>query len=369
MRPLGPDHMDTTLRNTLAAAAALLAAAAIALGVLLWQEGDRARHLALPVLFDPSLPPGAPVALAELPACRTRPLARAPARVTALHLASDRALWIGTFDQGVLRAAPGQAPRAVGEPEGRERFANDIAEHEGRIWVASQGGVLVLSLDGRRLDVAERGTAVTALAQADGRLYGGTSRGLLRLSSEGGLEPVEVRGPVGDPIRVNALAVSGATLWLGSLDGVYSLPLAALEHVPPLSAGWHPLVFGSPPAQTNVVTALAPFGDGVLAGTDDGGVVRLSSAGVAAARFSDPRANEVNPGAAAPFGGAVVLGTQGGGLLVASLDQGFLRVGRPRGWPVAQVSAVRATQVGLLAATADGRVFSVECDPPAVARH
>jgi hypothetical protein len=354
--------------RALVAAVALLAAAAVALGVLLWREGDRARHLALPVLFDPSLPPGAPVELTELPACRTRPRARAPGRVTALHLASDRALWIGTFDQGVLRAPAGQAPRAVGGTEGRERFANDIAEHEGKIWVATQGGALVLSLDGRRLELIEPGTAVTALAQAAGRLYGGTSRGLLRLSLEGGVEPVEVRGPVGDPIRVNALAVSGATLWLGSWDGAYSLPLAALERLPPLSARWHPLVFGSPPAQTNVVTALAPLGDGALAGTDDGGLVRLSPAGVAAARFSEPRANEVNPGAAAPFGAGAVLGTQGGGLLIASLDQGFLRVGRPRGWPAAQVSALRATEAGLLAATADGRVLSVECDPAPVAQ-
>ena len=349
-------------------ASSLLAAAAVALGVLLWREGERARHLAVPVLFDPSVPPGAPVDLVELPACRTRPRARAPGRVTALHLAGDRALWIGTFDQGVLRAPAGQAPRPVGAPEGRERFVNDLAEHEGKVWVATQGGVLVLSPEGKRLDLVEPGTAVTSLALAGGALYGGTARGLLRLSLESGVEPVEVRGPMGDPIRVNALAVSGAILWLGSWDGAYSLPVAALPRVPPLAARWHPLVFGSPPAQTNVVTALAPLGDGALAGTDDGGLVRISPAGIAAARFAEARANEVNPGAAVAFGAAAVVGTQGGGLLLASLEQGFLRVGRPRGWPEAQVSALRVTEAGLLVATTDGRVLSVECDPAPVAR-
>ncbi len=350
------------------AASALLAAAAVALGILLWREGERARHLAVPVLFDPSLPPAAPVDLVELPACRTRPRARAPGRVTALHLAADRALWIGTFDQGVLRAPAGQAPRSAGGAEGRERFVNDLAEHEGTLWVATQGGVLVLSPEGKRLELVEPGRAVTSLVLAGGSLYGGTSRGLLRLSLEGGVEPVEVRGPMGDPIRVNALAVSGTTLWLGSWDGAWSLPLAALERVPPLTARWHPLVFGSPPAQTNVVTALAPLGDGALAGTDDGGLVRLSATGIAAARFAEARANEVNPGAAAAFGAGAVVGTQGGGLLLASLDHGFLRVGRPRHWPAAQVTALRATEAGLLAATADGRVLSVECDPGPVAR-
>ena len=349
--------------RVLVAAAALLAAAAVAIGVLLWREGDRARHLAVPVLLDPSLPPGAPVDLLELQACRTRPRARAPGRVTSLLLASDRALWIGTFDGGVLRAAPGAEARPAGDAEGRERFTNDLAEHQGRIWVATQSGVLALSLEGSRLERVEPGTAVTALARAGDHLYGGTSRGLLRLSLESGVEPLEVRGPLGDPVRVAALAVSGDTLWLGSADGAYSLPVSALESPPPLAARWHPLVFGSPPAQTNVVTALAPFGDGALAGTDDGGLVRLSPAGVGAVRFTDPRANEVNPGAAAGFGGAALFGTQGGGLLLASLDQGFLRVGRPRQWPAAQVSALRVSQAGLLAAAADGRVLSVECDP------
>ncbi|HYQ80984.1 MAG TPA: hypothetical protein VEP68_05750, partial [Anaeromyxobacteraceae bacterium] len=262
----------------------------------------------------------------------------------------------------------GQAPRPVGGPEGRERFVNDVAEHEGKVWVATQAGVLVLSLEGARLEIVEPGTAVAALALAGGTLYGGTSRGLLRLSLEGGVEPIEVRGPVGNPVRVNALAVAGTTLWLGSWDGAWSLPLSSLGGVPPLLARWHPLVFGSPPAGTNVVTALAPLGDGVLAGTDDGGLARVSASGVAATRFVEPRANEVNPGAAAAFGAGAAIGTQGGGLLLATLDQGFLRVGRPRGWPAAEVSALRLTEAGLLAATADGRVLAVECDPSPVAR-
>jgi len=352
--------------SVVAAPLAMLFAAA---GGLLWHEGPRARHLAVPVLSDPSLPPAATATLIELPACRALQRARVPGRVTALLQASDGALWIGTFDHGVYRAAPGAAPREVGNGAGRELFVNDLAEHEGRIWVATQSGVLVLEPSGERPLTIVSDTAVTALYRLGGRLHGGTSRGLVKLSLATEAAVVEIRGPFGDPVRVSALAASGETLWLGSSDGVYSLPTTALEREGPLAARWHPPVFGTPPAQTNVVTALAPFGDGVLAGTDDGGLVRVTAQATAAARFAEPRANEVNPGAAAAVGTGVALGTQGGGLLVASNSaEGHLRLGRPRSWPAGQVSAVRAGGGELLVGTADGSVLTVECPEDVLAR-
>lgn len=350
------------MRPLLAAAAVLLALAA-ALGAALWSAGDRARHLAVPVLRDPSAPRGAPSALEELAPCRARERARVGSRVTAVLPASDGALWIGTFDAGLHRAGRAGTPREVGGALGRERFANDLAEQEERVFAATQGGLLVLSLDGRRTNLLVPGTAVTALARVSDRLYAGTARGLLRVTPDGA-EPLPVQGPEGRPIRVSALAASGPLLWIGTADGAFSVPVADVESGGPATARWQPLVFGEPPADTDVVTALVPFGDGVLAGTDDGGLVRLSpDGGVSAVRFDDPRANEVNPLAAAPWGAGALLGTQGGGLLHATFDAGFLKVGRPRGWTVPQISALRASPGGLLAGAADGRVLAAECDP------
>jgi hypothetical protein len=85
----------------------------------------------------------------------------------------------------------------------------------------------------------------------------------------------------------DTLIVGGAhgRLFIGTPDGVYSLPWPAA--VLPARARWQPLVFGAPPADSSVVTALARLGDGVLAGTDDGGAVHISDAGVHALPFAE----------------------------------------------------------------------------------
>jgi hypothetical protein len=201
---------------------------------------------------------------------------------------------------------------------------------------------------------------VSALAAARGALYAGTARGVFRLSVERGAEAVAAAGPAGEPLRVTALAASGGTLWIGTASGAYSLPLATVE-APLLArtARWHPLVFGEPPAETNVVTALAPLADGVVAGTDDGGVVRVGADGrVEAVRLHDPRANEVNPGAAAAVPGGALLGTQGGGVLHAAERQGRLDVRRVA---AGEVSALFADGAVLVAGRANGAVVAGPC--------
>lgn len=356
------------MRARLATAVAVLAA--ILLAGAAFRERARARHVALPVLLDPSLPDPPAVELGEGPACALVEVARVGGRVTALLVASDGALHAGTFDGGLVRLGPpwnGEASAAA--LEGRERFVNALAEHEGLVWAATQGGLV--AFDGeRRVLALLRGEAVTSLARAEGALYAGTARGVVRISVEGGAEPVDAAGPAGEPIRVTALAASGGRLWIGTPSGAYALPLATAR-APLLArtARWVPLVFGDPPAVTNVVTALAPLQGGVVAGTDDGGVVRIREDGtVGAARFADPRANEVNPGAAAAGADGVLVGTQGGGVLLARARGSGLAVARIA---PGEISALHAGHAGpeVLAGTADGAVLAGPCPGPGPAIH
>jgi hypothetical protein len=104
-----------------------------------------------------------------------------------------------------------------------------------------------------------------------------------------------------------------------------------------------------------VVTALASWSDGVLAGTDDGGVVRVDHKRARATRFGEPRANEINPGALVRIGDSVYAGTQGAGLLRIDRDG----TSRPVDWPAAQVSALARDGKRLLAGGADGTLWSL----------
>jgi hypothetical protein len=348
-------------------AVAVLGAASVA--ALLWHERVRARHLALPVVSDPSLAPAPGVALAELPPCRAEELARVGRRVAAVLAASDGALVVGTFDAGIVRIAPDGGAAAVEGLEGRERFVNALAEHDGLVWAATQGGLVALDGERRALGALD-GEGVTALAVAHGRLYAGTARGVFRVTAERGAEPLAVTGPDGEPLRVSALAASGARLWIGTPAGAYAVPLANLE-APLLgrTASWHPLVFGTAPAETNVVTALAPIDGGAIAGTDDGGLVRLGDDGaVSAARFADAAADQVNPGAAVATAGGVALGTQGGGLVLATARGAALELGRPRGLERMAISAVARSGDALLAGTEAGVVLRLVCGSEPVGR-
>jgi hypothetical protein len=331
---------------------------------------------------DPGLPAAPGVELGEEGGCEAVEVARVGGRVTAILEDRDGALWIGTFDAGLFRAEPPPVTPAAspaderrGSPllpvevsglRGRERFVNALAEHDGLVWVATQGGLLGQDGERRALTLLAA-EGVTALAAA-GPLYAGTARGVFRVSAGYGAEPVEATGPSGEPLRVTALATSGSHLWIGTSSGAYSLPLAtAAAPLLARAARWHPLVFGDPPAETNVVTALAPLGDGAVAGTDDGGVVRLRpGGGVSALRFADARANEANPGAAAAVAGAAAVGTQGAGVLLVRAEGGGLAATRLAAPGRAEVSAVHAGKGRLLAGTAAGQVLAVRCGPETV---
>lgn len=364
--------------------AAGVAGLAVALGLAVaaarW-PGERARHLAVPVLLDPSSPAGTPAAEPVPLDCHTEELGRVGRRVTALLATVDGGAWVGTFDDGVVRLG-GQATAATLALAGRRRMVNGLAAEGGTTWAATQGGLVALDGPGAgRVLLGDE--SVSALARAGGRLYAGGGHGLYRLA-EGGAEAVPATGPDGEALRVTALVAgrrsmpepkdpfaslskgerteaAGVRLWIGTPSGAYSLDLAELAAGHP-AAAWRPLVFGEPPAATNVVTALAVLGDAAVAGTDDGGLVRLGPRGeVSAVRFADALANQVNPGAAAASGSTLAFGTQGGGLLLVRARGPGLEVRRPSGLEGAAVSAVTAGEAGWLVGTADGRVLRVAC--------
>jgi ligand-binding sensor domain-containing protein len=355
-------HAISSTRVTLAVAVLGVVAAAA------WRALARPSRVELAALADLSLAAAPPAELAEGPSCAVQEVARVGRRVTALLLASDGVLHVGTSGAGVVRVDPAGGGDPVAPAlAGRERFVNALAEYDDLVWVATQRGVVALDGERRVLSLL-REEEVTALARAGTSLYAGTARGVFRISAEDGALPVDASGPSGEPLRVTALAASGGRLWIGTSSGAYSLPLAEVE-APLLArtARRHPLASGEPSSEANVVTALAPLAGGVVVGTDDGGVARIrEDGGVTAGRFAERAANEVSPGAAAALAGAggagVLLGT-GGGLLVARAHGEGLRVSRvARG----EVSAVQVSDggEGLLAGGADGVVLSGSCPAP-----
>jgi ligand-binding sensor domain-containing protein len=327
-------------------------------GVVIASHRQRLRHLAVPVWTAPSRPAAArPQPILDAPAATVRELGRLPARVTALARGRDGALYAGTFDQGVFRL-DGARALPVGALVGRERFINALVARGDTIVAGTYGGAIAIDADGLRRATHVPELAVEALLVVDGELLAGTTRGVVALPGGSIVE----RGRGGEPIRATALARSAGRLWIGSPDGVWSIPWPLEGTAAP---SWHPLVFGRPGADTDAVTALVPIADGVLAGTDDGGVARVTVDGVRALRFAEPRADEINPGALArPDGaGAVWAGTQGGGLLqLSGLDarDGAPQAARPAGWLAREVSAVAADGGGLLVGTAAGELYAVD---------
>jgi len=294
----------------------LALAVAVLAGLVVWKH-DRLKHLAVPVLTRPAeLPAAAPREVAETEPVALQQIASLGTRVTALLTASDGAVWAGTFDRGVFRSTKQL------EGNGRQQFVNALIEHGGCVYAATYGGVLEYGLDGELHGLQLPGIAAEALLVHEGALIAGTVRGVYRNFE-----------PEGKTLRVTALAVSGGALWVGTPSGVYEA-----------GGAWHPLVFGPEASSTNVVLALAPYGRGVLALTDNGGLVDVQPGReVRALRFLEPRANEGNPGAALALAGVVRFGTQGGGLIEVRRDGAVVR---PKGWSVPIVSALAPGLLG-----------------------
>ena len=184
--------------------------------------------------------------------------------ITALYLAADGTLWVGTKDQGafymragrVTRVAPADAPGPaeitciaedaqakvwVGSTTGLYTIddgpmqpmlvADDAGDqvirslyHDGisQMWVGTDEGLrrydgfVFTTLSNGQLDAAK----TTAMAQGgDGTVWLGTTEGL-RAVRDGAVERIDL-GEVGDPIAVERLFVADDTaVWIGTNDGL-----------------------------------------------------------------------------------------------------------------------------------------------------
>ena len=335
------------------------AAVAVALVATALPTG-RLRHLAIPLVHDPSVSPSMAFMAIDDDEARGTEEARVPGRVSALLPRRDGSVLVGTFDSGLWRIEPrsGRAPVEIGALDGRERFVDALVEWQGHVVAGTHRGAVVLSPDGARAGVLAGGEAVSSLAVVGDELLIGTAHGLWRGRDDA---PVGERGPDGETLRVTALAVTGDRVWIGTPDGVYAIATAATAESAPAAAAqvatWRPLVFGSPGAISNVVTALVPLADGVLAGTDDGGTVFVSDAGVDARPFADKRANDVNPGALARVGDRVFVGTEGAGLV--GIDGARTHARRLGGTSAARISAVTTAGGTLWFGSEEGAVYQL----------
>jgi hypothetical protein len=358
--------MPTPLRALAILLAAVMAAAAAA-GA---RDLSRPRRPSPPPAGE-ALRPAAALPLPEWPGAAAQEVARVGARVTALLEDGDGARWIGTGELGLFRAEPGGGALAVAGLDGAERRVNALAEQDGLVWAATGGGLVAFDGD-RRVLTLLAGEDVPALVRAPGALVAATARGLFRVATGAGADRLDVAGPAGEPLRPTALAAGPTRLWIGTASGIYSLPLALLD--PALlsrTARSHPLGEGDP-AEAGV-TALAPLGDGAVAGTGGGGVVWLrDDGGAVASRFEDPLADAVSPGAADACGDAALLGTAAGALVVRGAGAA-LAVARAGPLGRAGISALRVRGDRVLVGTTGGAVLDVGGDacrvvPPPVLR-
>jgi outer membrane protein assembly factor BamB len=330
----------------------ILAAAAVGAALVVTAAPTgRLKYLALPLVSDPSAAPQLATRTIEDTPAPATVTARVPGRVSAI-LPVDDAVFVGTFDQGLYRCVAG-ACEPVGALEGRERFVDALVEWDRFVVAATHRGGVVLSRGGTRTGVLAAGQAVSSLAVVDGNLLLGTAHGLWSARTDAA---VGEQSADGETLRVTALALNGDVLWIGTPDGVYAVDTSSHTKV----GAWHALVFGQPAASTNVVTALTAFGDGVLVGTDDGGVVFVDDQVTHAAPFAERAANGVSPGAIARIGDVAVVGTEGGGLLAihGKLNERSFNSAAHR-VAFGNVSAVTAANGTLWFGREDGRVYAL----------
>lgn len=221
--------------------------------------------------------------------------------VTALA-AYRGALAVGSFDGGVfLIGAKGETKSVEGAP----RNVNALLAAGERLYIGAANGLFAVEKGrAQRVSLGAPEPHVNDLVLArDGALWLATNRGLLRWMDGAARAFSTERGLPSPLVYAVAEAADGA-IWAGTARGLVRLTGHAAE------------TFGTANGKLphDWVTALLPDGTGVLVGTYNAGVVRLSARGESAPVEAFAKA-WVNPHALARVGGALVVGTEGNGAL------------------------------------------------------
>lgn len=256
--------------------------------------------------------------------------------------------YVAGFDSGLWRIGPEGELLAVGLPlSADEARINALALHEGRLYLATEGGLLsvdpdrpetgverILDAAAHDLDDSEQGLAVA------------TSDGLYVMRRD--LQRVDVEGPLASPTvgngRFLSVAWHGDDLFAGTLDGLIHLDRGDL--------GFEPLpVTVADGLEASWVTALHSDGDTLYIGTYADGLWAAFEDGIGRV---DALADQwVPPHALSLVGDDLWVG--GIGMSAARIDRDGLATAVRL--PVRDVNAVVAgPEGGLLVATSDGLV-------------
>lgn len=270
--------------------------------------------------------------------------------VTALERAFGT-IWAGTFGHGLARLRNGRfEPVAEAHDRWRvDRRINDLEFAHGRLWIATDRGLHYH--DGRiysRVDDPNGpGTVHITATHADGdSLWVASTRQLCRMRSD--RWRCWTGGPELPIAHLHAITTDAQhRVWVGSLHGLYRFdPARGTFERHTVSSGALPVDW---------VTALVPWGDGVIAGTYHGGLSIYDG------RFRIVRESDglpsgwVNPHAIRRIGGELYIGT---------LERGLV-IGRPGAWrrlttadglPSDDVTDVLSDRDGVWVATRGGIV-------------
>ena len=262
-------------------------------------------------------------------------------------LQEREAIWIGT-DAGLVEAVLDGARLTV-RRTWTSAPVRAIARHDGDLFVATWGeGVARVDRARERLDrlpVRHRRASddgrMTSLAVAGGALVAGTAgAGVLRLDG-GVLEPLATGASGEDHFAVHALAEHGGRLWIGVLEGLWSIDAGRAAR-------------GAARAGTEArresaadVRALAAAGGSLWVGGFGQGLMRHDGRRLVSEELGDPFVQSV-----ATSGRARCVGTRDGLWIARGEGTGFRRVAAPD-LPSNDVSAIAIDGARVWAGTFD----------------
>ncbi|MGF1469046.1 MAG: hypothetical protein ACFCGT_23215 [Sandaracinaceae bacterium] len=263
------------------------------------------------------------------------------------------ALWVGTFQNGLGRLRGGRAEPVATDRWSVDRRINDLAvtgrAGEQRLWIATDRGLFWH--DGRRFSREEDPDGpswvhTTSLhVDREGALWVTNSRQLCRLAARWRCWTGAETFPV---TQLHAVATDRAgRVWVGGLHGLYRFEATRGRFTR------HTVSSGALPVDW--VTALAPYGRGIIAGTYHGGLSIGDGACFSIVREGDGGlpSGWINPHAIEVVDGVYYLGTLERGLVVGRPGD-WQRVTTDDGLPSNDVTAVLAGPGGSWVGTRGG---------------